>query len=774
MSRLARGAVAGGAATALILGLGGCGLGHGLYNVPLPGGADVGNHPYSVTAEFDDALDLVPQAGVRVNDVAVGRVTSIDLEPNGKIADVVVKINGSVHLPANAIASIQQTSLLGEKYVELAPPSNLTPEGTLRNGATIDVQRTTTGVEVEQVLGALSLLLNGGGIGQLHEIAQELNQTTSGHEVDIRRFFERSQQVIGQLNHRRGTITRALDGLANLSGALRRNNTQIAQVLRNLSPGLAIVAKQESQLRQLLVALTNLSRVTVSTLNRSRRDIVDDLRALAPVGHCAAALAAGVADLPVHRRRGGEHQGRLPQFLRDDRPEHARRERLHRQRVAEHVHIEWGDFEQLERSFAGDSAHDQRTSGAAARDHVSGGGVAFDTADQPGRHSRAGESPGFHLTVRHVWRGSLMLTRTTRFQLVAFVVIALLGISYVAIRYVGVLRYVGASGYTVKMDLPQAGGIFSNAEITYRGVPVGRVGDMRLTQKGIQVDLEISTSRNIPSNVTAVVANRSVIGEQYVDLRPHTKGGPYLSNGSLIAEQNTATPPLVQNLLRSSDDLARSVPIASLQTVVNEIYSATQGVGPGLGRLITSNRQFFSTASDSLPQTIDLINTSKTVLATQNSQSDAIMTFSNNLALIGQQLRDSNGDIDKVLTRTSGAARQFGGLIRDVNGSARALLSNLLVTSTVFLKQKDRLEKLLVNLPVAVSIGGSVVTPQGVNVGLIPTFFDPLPCTAGYGGTKVRTGLQTSGNPALNTSAGCTASPSSGKDVRGAQSAPGR
>ena len=107
-----------------------------------------------------------------------------------------------------------------------------------------------------------------------------------------------------------------------------------------------------------------------------------------------------------------------------------------------------------------------------------------------------------------------------------------------------------------------------------------------------------------------------------------------------------------------------------------------------------------------------------------------------------------------------------------MHGSLGALLSNLLVTSDVFLARKDGVQQLLVGLPAAVTAGGSVVTPNGINVGVVPTFFDPLPCTAGYQGTHVRSGLTTAPGAPLNTAASCQAPASSGVDVRGAQNAP--
>jgi phospholipid/cholesterol/gamma-HCH transport system substrate-binding protein len=266
-----------------VLALGGCSLSKGLYNVSLPGGADVGDHPYSVVAQFTNALDLVPQSGVRVNGVPVGRVTKITLSKDGRYANVSLLINDSVRLPGNAVATIDQTTLLGEKYVELGPPLSEQPAGTLENHATIPTTRTSDGVEVEQIFGALALLLNGGGIAQLHDISVQLNAFSHGHEASIRTFLASVTSVVKQMNEHRDSITSVLDALDTLSGTLRTNNADIRNVLRGLAPGIAELAKQKDQLVGMLDALNRLSTVTVRTLDASKNDIVDDLSSLAPI-----------------------------------------------------------------------------------------------------------------------------------------------------------------------------------------------------------------------------------------------------------------------------------------------------------------------------------------------------------------------------------------------------------------------------------------------------------------------------------------------------------
>ncbi|MEV0682094.1 MCE family protein [Actinosynnema sp. NPDC050436] len=261
-----------------------CGSGgfEGVYTMPLPGGADLGDRPYSVKVRFKDVLDLVPQAGVKVNDVPVGRVDRIDLAPDGWTAEVTVLVNGGVRLPANAVAKLRQSALLGEKFVELAKPAEGREEGALTDGATIPVERTNRNPEVEEVFGALSMLLNGGGIAQLQNISRELSAALEGNEPEIRSLLANLNTLVSELDGHKTEITRALDGVNRLGGTLNAQRQQITDVLDGLEPGLKVLSEQRTQLVTLLQSLDALSDVAVDTVNRSRDDVVADLKALQP------------------------------------------------------------------------------------------------------------------------------------------------------------------------------------------------------------------------------------------------------------------------------------------------------------------------------------------------------------------------------------------------------------------------------------------------------------------------------------------------------------
>jgi phospholipid/cholesterol/gamma-HCH transport system substrate-binding protein len=218
-----------------------------------------------------------------VNDVPVGSVTSLTVPPGSWNAVVTMEINGDVHLPANAMAEVTETSLLGENYIELAPEPGVTATGTLTADATIPVDRTTTNATVEEVLGALSLLLNGGGLAQFHTITTELNKALSGNESQIRSAVNEIDVLVTNLNAHRGDIVSALNGLNQLGATLKQRDQQIGYVLDDLAPGLQVLNQQRQQLVTMLNSLHTLSTVAVATINASQQQTVTDLTALQPI-----------------------------------------------------------------------------------------------------------------------------------------------------------------------------------------------------------------------------------------------------------------------------------------------------------------------------------------------------------------------------------------------------------------------------------------------------------------------------------------------------------
>ena len=266
---------------AALLAVGSLAACQGAYDLPLPGGAAQGGDTYHVTAEFADVLDLVPQSAVKVNEVTVGAVEKVEL--NGWTARVTLRLPKSVKLPDNAVAELRQTSLLGEKYVQLEPPTDTAPVGSLSDGDNIPLGRTGRNPEVEEVLSAMSLLLNGGGVAQLKVIETELNKAMHGNEGQIRDLVTQLDTFVSGLDQQKSEIVRAIEGIDRLSARLAARKDDLAKAVDTLPQGLKVLADQRAQLTAMLESLSRLGAVGTRVINASQADTVANLKALAPV-----------------------------------------------------------------------------------------------------------------------------------------------------------------------------------------------------------------------------------------------------------------------------------------------------------------------------------------------------------------------------------------------------------------------------------------------------------------------------------------------------------
>jgi phospholipid/cholesterol/gamma-HCH transport system substrate-binding protein len=272
-----------GLAVALVLS--GCGF-SGIYDVPLPGNkVDEGNG-FVVKADFADALNLVPRSSVKVGDVSVGQVESVTRV--GWHARVTMLVRDDVVLPANAEAQIRQTSLLGEKFVELSAPAQSadgTPASTGRLAANdvIPIDRTGRNPEVEEVLGALSMVLTGGGVGQIQSITHELNEMMDGRTGKIRDVLGQVNTLVGTLNSQKGDIVQAMESINGLSKTLVTEKETIGEALDAAGPAITVLRDQHTQLVRMLSELDKLGSVGTRVINATKDDLIAELRHLEPV-----------------------------------------------------------------------------------------------------------------------------------------------------------------------------------------------------------------------------------------------------------------------------------------------------------------------------------------------------------------------------------------------------------------------------------------------------------------------------------------------------------
>ena len=371
-----------------------------------------------------------------------------------------------------------------------------------------------------------------------------------------------------------------------------------------------------------------------------------------------------------------------------------------------------------------------------------------------------------------------MITKRTKVQLVIFTLITLLGVSFVGAKYAQLDRLVLDDSYKVTAHFADSGGIFAGAEVTYRGLTVGRVESMKLTDDGVDVNLAIENQNDaIPAKTDAIVGNRSAVGEQYVELQPFADGKPFLKEGSTIDQSHTKIPIQPTEWLDNTQKLVNSIDKQDLTTVVSEFGQAFKGSGQDLGTLIDSQDSFIRAASDNLDITRQLLRDSNTVLSTQLDKASAIQSFARDLAAFSDTLASSDGDLRKIIANGSATANELRTFLDQNKVDLGKLISNLVTTGEVQVKNLAGIRMVLIVYPYVVAGGFTVVDkvgngPYNAHFGLILTN-DPPVCRKGYESTNQRpaVGEQNTTDIPMNEKARC-AEPPSKSNPRGAQNAP--
>lgn len=363
-----------------------------------------------------------------------------------------------------------------------------------------------------------------------------------------------------------------------------------------------------------------------------------------------------------------------------------------------------------------------------------------------------------------------MITRQTRLQLLVFAIISLLGLSYTAVTYAGLGRFVTDQGYLVSADFTDSGGIFQGAEVTYRGVPTGTVERLELRDDGVRVVLRLKPGTRVPDDARAVVGNRSAVGEQYVDLQPDRDGEPYLTGGSVIPQSRTAIPIQPTTLLVNLDKLVTSVDTEQLAVVLDELGQAFDGTGESLQRLVDAGDALVAAATEALPQTLALIRDGETVLDTQRDVSGQFRRFTADLADVAATLRSSDADLRRLFATGTQSATVVEDLLEANRSDLPVLLANLVTVAQVQKVRIPAIKQILVTYPNVVAGGFTVVPGDGTTHFGLVTDSSPPPCTNGYQATDSREPSDiTRRTPNLNASClerDATINP------RGAQNAP--
>lgn len=264
----------------IVAGMSGCGW-QGLNSLPLPGTEGNGAGSFSIQVQMPEVNNIQSNSRVRLADVTVGHVTRI--ERQGWHALVSMRLNGDVNLPANATAKIGTTSLLGSYHIELAAPKDEPPQGKLRDGSVIPLSRGKSYPSTEQTLAALSLVLNGGGLGQIQDITEALSTAFRGREQDLRSLIGQLDTFAANLNAQSGDIIAATDSLNRLVGKFAAQQPVLDRALATIPDALGVLDDERAKLVEAADQLSKFSALTVDSVNKSKANLINELRQVGPV-----------------------------------------------------------------------------------------------------------------------------------------------------------------------------------------------------------------------------------------------------------------------------------------------------------------------------------------------------------------------------------------------------------------------------------------------------------------------------------------------------------
>jgi phospholipid/cholesterol/gamma-HCH transport system substrate-binding protein len=324
------------------------------------------------------------------------------------------------------------------------------------------------------------------------------------------------------------------------------------------------------------------------------------------------------------------------------------------------------------------------------------------------------------------------MSRGLRLRLLAFAVISAIGITAISAKYLGLVDALLGRGYSVTAALPASGGLFVGSQVTYRGVQVGEVVDMRLGDDGVDVELRMEDAARIPDASPIFVHNGSAVGEQYLDFEPRTDHGPFLGDGDEVSGGWDALPVGEDELLVSLDDFVGSVDTGDLATVVEELGLAFYDTGRVLQRLLDGGSAFLDEAEGSKKQTISLLDTGRTVLATQRARAGDIRAFAHGLRQVSSALSASDRDLRVLLEGGPATAEQVRLLLEGMEPTLPVFLSNLVTISEVTTARLDGAEQLLITFPNMIAGGFAGTTSDGYGYVNLQWGQDPPPCTDGY------------------------------------------
>jgi phospholipid/cholesterol/gamma-HCH transport system substrate-binding protein len=330
-----------------------------------------------------------------------------------------------------------------------------------------------------------------------------------------------------------------------------------------------------------------------------------------------------------------------------------------------------------------------------------------------------------------------MIERLTKIQLGIFALITVITLTVMGIYYLRLPATLGIGTYGVTADFVAGGGLYKNANVTYRGVAVGRVESVGLNPNGVTAGMRLNSGTPIPSNVTATVKSVSAIGEQYIDLVPPSDPSPAkLRNGFRIERQNTRIGQDVADLLKRAETLVNSLGDTRLRELLHETFTAANGSGPELARLLESARLLVDEANANYPQVSQLIDQAGPFLQAQISAGADIKSLSDGLARFTSEVRQADPQLRSTLDIAPAAADEANTAFSGIRPSFPALAASLANLGRVGVIYHKSIETLLVVLPALfaaiTTAAGGAPQDEGAKLDFKLDFNDPPPCAVGF------------------------------------------
>lgn len=709
------------AVSSLAVLLTGCQFG-GLNSLNMPGTAGHGSGSYVITVQLPDVSTLPQNSPVMVDDVTVGSVSGIDAVQRSDgsfFASVELSLDGDVNLPVNATARVAQTSLLGSQHVELAEPIDEPRVGRLEDGSQIPLERTGRYPTTEEVLASLGVVVNKGNLGALQDITEETYNAVAGREGQFTDLIPRLAELTSSLDRQTNDIIAAAEGLNRFAGILAQSKDSLGRTLDTLPEALEVLNRNRTTLVEAFAALRSFATVGSRVLDQTKDDFAADFKDLFPIikslNDNADAFIKSLEFLPTfpfHYKylRNAVRGDYLNVFVTFD---------LTLRRLGETVFTTSKGLDPNMKRMneiitrPTSSPEPSRTSRVRpptrSRWHRERRPSTRRRRDRP-----AHEDPADDLRRRDSADGRLD-----------------------PIFYLRLPEAVGLGSYKVTANFVAGGGLYENANVTFRGVTVGRVETVGLTDDGVVAHMRLQSGTPVPENVTVTVKSVSAVGEQYIDLvPPEQPAQATLRNGAEIGVDRTAIGQDIYGLLQQADALVSSVGDSRVQDLLRETFKAFNGSGPELAQLIQSSRLLIDEANANYGQTTQLIDQAGPFLDAQIRGGDDIKSLADGLARFTGEVANADPQLRSVLQTVPGATETVNTTFEGIRPTFPVLAANLANFGRIGVIYNKSLEHSLVVFPALLAalntVAGGVPADEGGKLDFKIDLGGPPPCSVGF------------------------------------------